>query len=98
MILEQYKSNNLFFNSNFFDATSDPGVSGYRGDLVIVDGGLDDKGKPNPPKEILHGAVLLAGEKIKLLIGSLDRIEQLPTLLGKFQPDFARRFALDKAG
>ena len=89
MILDQYKSGNLLFNSNFCEATSEAGLSGYRGDLVLVDGGLDDKGHPNPPQELLRGAVILAGEKIQMLIGSLDRIDLLPTLLEKFQGDFA---------
>ncbi len=89
MILDQYKANNLLFNSNFLEATSQSGISGYRGDMVIIDGGLDDKGHPNPPQELLRGAVVLAGEKIQMLIGSLDRIDALPRLLEKYQPDFA---------
>lgn len=89
MVLDQYKTGNLFFNSNFYEATSEPGLSGYRGDLVIIDGGFDDKGHPNPPKEILHGAVVLAGEKIQMLIGSLDRVDLLPAFLEKYQTDFS---------
>lgn len=89
MVLDQYKANNLLFNTNFHEACSQAGLFGYRGDLVIVDGGLDDKGHPNPPREILRGAVVLAGEKIQLLIGSLDSIATLPTLLAKYQKDFA---------
>lgn len=89
MILDQYKSEHLLFNVNFCEATSQPGLSGYRGDLVIVDGGLDDKGHPNPPQQLLRGAVVLADEKIQLLIGSLDAVEQLPVLLDKYQADLA---------
>lgn len=89
MILDQYKTDNLLFNSNFCEATSQPGQSGYRGDLVVIDGGLDDKGHPNPPLQVLRGAVVLADEKIHLLIGSLDSIDMLPTLLEKFQSDLA---------
>ncbi|TGD75080.1 hypothetical protein E4634_03455 [Mangrovimicrobium sediminis] len=89
MKLDTYKADNLLFNANFCDATSEPGLAAYRGDLVIVDGGLDDKGHPNPPHEVLRGAVVLAGEDIKLLIGSLDQIEMLPTLLERFGADLA---------
>lgn len=89
MILDQYKADHLLFNVNFLEATSQPGLSGYRGDLVIVDGGLDDKGHPNPPQQVLRGAVLLADEKLHLFIGSLDSVDQLPTLLDKFQADLA---------
>lgn len=89
MILDQFKAEHLLFNANFLEATSQAGLSGYRGDLVIVDGGLDDKGHPNPPQQVLRGAVVLADEKIHLLIGSLDSADQLPTLLEKFQPVLA---------
>ncbi len=89
MILDQYKAGNLLFNTNFFDATSQPGLSSYRGDLVIIDGGLDDKGHPNPPEQVLRGAVVLAGEKIEMLIGSLDRIDMLEALLERFGGDLA---------
>lgn len=89
MILEQYKTNNLLFNTNFLEPASQAGLSGYRGDLVIVDGGLDDKGHPNPPLQVLRGAVVLADDAIQLLIGSLDSMEQLPTVLEKFQGDMA---------
>jgi hypothetical protein len=89
VILDQYKAHHLLFNSNFCEPTSEPGLSGYRGDLVMIDGGLDDKGHPNPPQLTLKGAVILADEKIHLFIGSLDRIDQLPTLLAKFQGDLA---------
>lgn len=89
MILDQYKADHVFFNTNFYEATSQDGLSGYRGDLVIVDGGLDDKGHPNPPESVLRGAVVLAGEKIQMLIGSLDSVDMLPTFLDKFQGDFS---------
>jgi len=89
VILEQYKANHLLFNSNFLEATSEPELFGYRGDLVLVDGGLDDKGHPNPPQMTMKGAVILADEKIQLLVGSLDRIDQLSVLVEKFGADLA---------
>ncbi|AOV17027.1 hypothetical protein BJI67_08120 [Acidihalobacter aeolianus] len=89
MVLNDYKNDNLLFNSNFLEETSTPGLSAYRGDLVIVDGGLDDKGHPNPPQEILRGAILLADDKLHLLVGSLDRIDMMPRLLDRFEKDFA---------
>lgn len=51
--------------------------------------GLDDKGLPNPPQKVLRGAIILADDKFHLLIGSLDRMDMLPTLLEKFEQDFA---------
>lgn len=89
MIIETYKSNHLLFNTNFLEQTSTAGLFGYRGDLVLVDGGLDDKGYPNPPVTTMKGVVLLADSKLKLLIGSLDEMAQFPVLLEKFEHDFA---------
>ena len=42
MSLEQFKSSGLSFNSNFLEQTSQPGVSGYRGELVLVEGEIAD--------------------------------------------------------
>jgi len=89
VILDRYKTDNLMFNTNFYEATSQGGLNAYRGDLVIVDGGLDDKGHPNPPHSVLRGAVVLAGEKIDMLIGSLDAIAMLPDFLQRYAADFA---------
>ena len=43
----------------------------------------------NPPHEVLRGAVLLGDEHIRMLIGSLDRIDLLPALLERFGADLA---------
>ena len=93
MIIENYKSNHLLFNTNFIEQTSKRDFLGYRGDLVLVDSGLDDKGHPNPPKITMKGVVLLGDDKLKLLIGSLDEMAQLPLLLEKFDTDFAEDMA-----
>ncbi len=89
MIINTYKTDNLLFNTNFLEESSTAGLFGYRGDLVIVDGGLDDKGHPNPPEEVLRGSVILADDKVHMLIGSLDDMAMLPTLLERFGGDFA---------
>ena len=94
MILDTYQDNHLFFNTNFYEPTSDGSYEGYRGDLVIVDGGLDDKGHPNPPEETIKGAVVLANDKIHMLIASLDRVDLLPVLLERYQADFADDIAI----
>ncbi|GAB1257739.1 hypothetical protein NBRC116494_22410 [Aurantivibrio plasticivorans] len=94
MILETYQANHLFFNTNFIEPTSDGSMQGYRGDLVIIDGGLDDKGHPNPPEVTIKGAVVLADDKIHMLIASLDQVEDIPTLLDRYQADFADDIAI----
>ena len=90
MSLERYKAEGLLFNQNFLDATSTEGLMAYRGELVLVEGEVaDDKGHHKPPVAIMRGAVILADTAIRLLIGALDDIAELPILLEKYQADFA---------
>ena len=90
MPLEQYKADGLLFNQNFLDGTSTPGLSGYRGELVLVQGEVaDDKGHHKPPVSIMRGAAMLADTKLKLVIGAIDDIAELPLFVEKYQGDFA---------
>lgn len=90
MLLEKYKDAGLLFNSNFLEATSSGDMSGYRGELVLIEGEIADaKGHSKPPVEIMRGAVLLADEKIKLIAGAIDQLSLLPTLVEKYKDDFA---------
>ncbi len=88
-LLETYKSNALLFNSNFLEPTSEPGVLGYRGELVLIEGEIADaKGHAKPPVEIMRGVALLAAEKLKMIVGALDKLELLPVFFDKYQADF----------
>jgi len=91
MLLDTYKDAGLLFNQNFLENTkTTAGLSGFRGELVLVEGGIGDaKGHSKPPKEIVRGVVLLADEKLKLLVGAIDDIAQISTLAEKYQADFA---------
>lgn len=90
MILQKFKDAALLFNSNFLEQTSEAGTWGYRGELVLVEGGVGDaKGHSKPPLEVMRGAVLLGGERLQLFIGAIDRVASLPTLVEKYQADFA---------
>jgi hypothetical protein len=90
MLLENYKNSGLLFNLNFLEQSDTAGLFGYRGELVIVEGEVADaKGHHKPPVEVLRGAVILADEKIKLLVGALDNIAFIKDLLEKYQADFA---------
>ena len=90
MTLEKYKEAGLLFNTNFLEKSSEPGISGYRGELVLIEGEIgDDKGHAKPPVEVMRGAVILADEKIKLFIGALDQVALINTLIEKYQGDFA---------
>lgn len=90
MPLERFKADGLLFNSNFLEATSEPGISGYRGELVLVEGEVGDaKGHSKPPVEVMRGAVLLADDKLKLFVGAIDEVASLTTLVEKYGADFA---------
>jgi hypothetical protein len=88
-LLETYKSNGLLFNSNFLEATSQPGVDAYRGELVLIEGEVaDSKGHSKPPVEIMRGAALLASDKLMMVVGAIDQLDLLPIFLDKYKGDF----------
>lgn len=90
MLLNTYKESGLLFYINFLEASEDGSASAYRGDLVLVPGEVgDDKGHTKPPKEVLREAVILAGDKIDMLMGSLDKMASLPLLLERYADDFS---------
>lgn len=90
MPLQQYKADGLLFNQNFLENTSTGGLLGYRGELVLVPGEVaDEKGHHKPPVAVMRGVALLGDEKLKLLLGAIDDIAELPLLVEKYQSDFA---------
>jgi hypothetical protein len=90
MPLQNYQSSRLSFNTNFLEQTSTPGTYGYRGELVLVEGEVADaKGHVKPPVEVMRGVAILADEKLKLVIGAIDRLELLQTIVDKYMADFA---------
>ncbi|MEJ2612348.1 MAG: hypothetical protein P8179_20365 [Candidatus Thiodiazotropha sp.] len=90
MLLEQYKEAGLLFNTNFLEQTSTPGLFGYRGELALVEGEVaDEKGHAKPPAEVMRGATMLGDEKLKLLIGAIDDIASINTLVGKYKDAFS---------
>lgn len=90
MLLQKLKDSNLLFNSNFLENTSSAGISAYRGELTLVAGEVaDEKGHAKPPVEVMLGAALLADEKLLMLIGQIEKMSSLPTLIEKYKADFA---------
>lgn len=90
MLLENFKESGLLFNSNFLEKTSDASISGYRGELVLIEGEVGDaKGHVKPPVEVMRGATLLASDKLKLLVGAIDQLELINTLTEKYKGDFS---------
>ncbi|MEW7979754.1 MAG: hypothetical protein AB2813_08125 [Candidatus Sedimenticola endophacoides] len=89
-ILQDYKASSLLFNDNFLDQTSESGLWGYRGELVLVQGEVaDDKGHLKPPVEVMRGVAILADDKIKMIIGAIDRLTLLQTFVDKYQDGFS---------
>jgi len=90
MPLEKYKEAGLLFNSNFLQKTSEDGITGYRGELILIEGDAGDaKGHAKPPIEVMRGVALLGDEKIKLVIGAIDQLELLTTFTDKYKDDFS---------
>lgn len=89
MLLEDYKTSGLLYYSNFLEETSESGLWGYRGDLVLVEGEIgDDKGHAKPPREVMRGAVLLAKEKLLMVLGGIDKVSSLATFAAKYKDGF----------
>lgn len=90
MLLEKYKTEGLLYNVGFLNESPEAGTFAYRGDLVLVPGEVgDDKGNTKPPKEIVREVVLLADDKLKLVIGGLDKVSFLSSFIEKYQGDFS---------
>lgn len=90
MLLDQFENQGLFFYSNFKEATSAGDMMAYRGSLVLVEGEvLDEQGRRGKPSVMLDGAVMLANaDKIKMLAGTIDELDQLQILLDKYAQYF----------
>lgn len=86
MIFDAFETDGLLLNTNFKESAGKPGYSAYRGDLVLVEGEIADAaGRRKPPVSAMRQVVALAnGEKLTLLIGSLDELAELPALLEKY--------------
>ncbi|OIO56324.1 MAG: hypothetical protein COX57_11220 [Alphaproteobacteria bacterium CG_4_10_14_0_2_um_filter_63_37] len=88
MLLDQYESQNLLFNTNFKETTSD-GLGAYRGELVVVEGEIADaQGRRKPPVVVLRQAIVLAGDTITLFSGVLNDLADMTPLLARYQNDF----------
>lgn len=90
MLLDRYEKDQLLFNMNFKEATTTAGTAAYRGELVVIEGEVGDaQGRRKPPHAVLRQAsVLVEGDQIVFLSGSLDDVLNLKDLLAKYQPDF----------
>ena len=90
MALEKYEEQGLLFNTNFMENAGDT-LSGYRGELVLIEGEIaDDKGRTKPPVALIRHAILLDKDgKLIFVVGIIDKLELLNTFIEKYKADFA---------
>ena len=90
MALGKYEQQGLLFNTNFLESVGDD-VSGYRGELVLIEGEVaDDKGRTKPPVALIRHAILLdKDDKLAFVVGIIDQLELLNTFIEKYKDDFA---------
>lgn len=91
MSLDQYEQSGLLFNTNFKENANEAGVAGYRGELVLIEGGIaDDKGHAKPPVALIRHAVLLTkDDKLTFVAGCLDELSLLENFIEKYKSDFS---------
>jgi hypothetical protein len=91
MLLNKYEQSGVLFNTNFKSVTSKDNVVAYRGELVLIEGGVgDDKGHAKPPVAVMRHTILLAeGDKLVFVAGAIDKLELLTNFINKFKTDFA---------
>ena len=89
MLFDAYEQKGLLFNMNFKEANGN--YAAYRGDLVLELGVVGDAlGHRKPPTATIKNTIVLAeNDKIKLYVGSLDDLADLPKVLAYYKADFA---------
>ena len=91
MIIKEYEKRDQLLNVAFVDAADEADMVGFRGRLALVEGEIaDEAGNRKTPHIVMEQTTLLSkGDKLALLSGSLDRLEDLPALVEMYKADFA---------
>ncbi|WP_167631719.1 hypothetical protein [Mariprofundus ferrooxydans] len=91
MLFDLYDENALLLNTNFKSKADADNTFAYRGELVLVEGEIGDaKGRKKPPVSVMRNAVLLSvDDKLTLVSGCLDELDQLTEFVAKYKGDFA---------
>jgi len=88
MLLESYDKQGLTFISNVLGKTSNNGVTAYRGDLVLIEGGYREGSTTDrkPPVLLLHQTAILANsEKFIFLNGLFDELQHVSVFVEKYK-------------
>ncbi|MEQ1530579.1 MAG: hypothetical protein ABL925_14785 [Methylococcales bacterium] len=88
MLIESYDKQGLTFITNVLGATSEKGVTAYRGNLVLIQGafreGSDTERKP--PELLLHQTAILAdSEKFIFVNGLFSELAHVPIFIEKYK-------------
>ena len=86
MLFDAFEQAGLLLNPNFKESASSSGHFAYRGDLVLQEGEVADaQGRRKPPVSAMRQVVALEqGGKLTMLIGSLDSMSDVPTLMARY--------------
>lgn len=88
MLLENYDKQGLLFITSVLGATSNKGVTAFRGDLVLKQGALREGSTTDrkPPELVLHQAAILGdSEKLIFVSGLFFHLQELPIFIEKYR-------------
>jgi hypothetical protein len=88
MLLDGYNKQGLLTVTSVLGKTGSPGVSAFRGDLVLIEGAFREGSTTDkkPPELVIRHAVLLADcEKLLFVSGLLFELEHLAVFVEKYK-------------
>ena len=88
MLLEDIDKQGLTFITNVLGATSESGIMAYRGDLVLIEGGLREGSTTDrkPPEMLLKQTAILANsDKFIFVSGLFDKLEHVEVFVDKYR-------------
>ncbi len=90
MLLEKYDSQGLLWITTLVGKTTKPGLSAFRGDLVLIEGALREgstniRDRKTPEMVINQSAVLADSDKILFINGLFFKLEHIPIFVEKYQ-------------
>ncbi len=91
MIIKEYEKKERLLDINVLDTTDEAGVVGYRGRLALVEAEAGDaSGHRKVPSIVMEQTIMLSKEdKLLMLAGWLDRVEDLSALVSLYKADFS---------
>lgn len=90
MLLEKYNSQGLLWITTLVGKTSTAGLSAFRGDLILIEGALNEGStnihdRKTPELVINQAAVLADSNKILFINGLFYKLEHLPIFVEKYK-------------